>query len=914
MRSCFPKCLPAERLLLVLAITLVGSSPVAASPLGTGIAQPATYASMDGAYRLRVVAEDRRGKGGAHYELKHGGELVWSGRREYTLRAVTVTNDGNAAGVAYRTSEADEKAGRERTETFFEIVILHRDGTELLRDIMKQRHLRHMSPLPHAIAMHVDEETDSVLIRVGGAVDDCDSSRGPQTWWHVHRLSDGTRIARFDPRTKMPVLDQWWNILQSQAVPGTPLVLSQWFTFGGRDFEASKRAGLIALTHHDGTPVWTLEVGAVYESIDLSQAVYRGLMDTHFKDHPAMTIPGTYREFHVQEDNDDRMTAMRVVEEGGEWSVERIGSVDDAAIDVAEAQKTLEELPLIERFTLGARRGTAGKYGRIRKFYFDADGNIHQHTIGSDSEHMMRKIDSESGEILSKWSLPAAKGRTYLGFDLAGGRYSDRFLVSRQSSEDPSEFSAEWRSFETGERYEAHEVFRVYPKSIAVAANGDVVLPARDGLYRYRPCGEVVWSRGQDDRNDYPLGIEPTAATFLADGSVAILCHSSVLILDGASGEVVRTIDLGELLDPNQKRRSPGYIAEIVGHPGGGFVLKISGDPPQIASISATGELRQAWSPRYDNGRTFSAAGCVRVAPDGRLWTTDGESFLRLTSDGTVDRKLSGRSTTEALGELAGFTVGPDARWYAVEKGSGRVFIYEPTGDLVSVREPLPDSYVGSVDEAAIVVAENGNIYVERPSTVMYRPPDDYLVFPADGSSPEKITFPIRLGGGSFFGSCWDFQPGTSRRCGFDGQALVIGASEESPIRVDKRANGFWLSSIAFDFGPDGSLAVLNNEHDFRSGGYTLDLFSGTGTPLRTIPVPALDARFREMVFDGERAIFIGPRVAGIMTLPDGEVEFRRLPDVGIELPRWAAYVIADGTELLLLERGSHEFFRIALP
>lgn len=914
MRSRLHTSLPIELVLLFLAITLVGSSPVVASPLGGGIAQPATYASMDGAYRLRVVPEDRRGNGGALYELSHGGEVVWSDRREYTLRAVEVTTEGNAVGIAYRRTEPDEQTENQRRETFFEIVILHRDGTELLRNSSKQYEVHHSSRQPHAVALHTSEESDSVLIRIAGVQDSCDRYRGPQSWWQAHRLSDGTEIARVDPRTKIEGLDQWWNILQSQDVPGTPLVLSQWFTFGGREFEASERAGLIALTHHDGTPVWTLEVGSDYESIDLSKTVYRGLMETHFKEHPAMAVPGTYREFHVKEDGGDRMTAMRVVEEGGEWSVERIGPVDVAAIEVADEENSLEELPLIERFTLGARRGAAGKYGRIRNFYFDADGNIHQHMITADSRHKMRKIDTDTGQVLSEWLLPASEGRTYLGFDLGGGRYSDRFLVSRQSSEDPAEFSAEWLELRTGERSEADAVFRVYPRRIALAANGDVVLPTRDGLHRFRPSGEVVWSRGQEERSDYPYMIEPSAATFLLDGSLAILCAKHVLILDGGTGEVVRTIDLRELLDPDDKRRPLGYIGEIVGHPGGGFVLNVSGTPSLIASISTEGELRSARSPKYEDGRTFSIAGCVRVAPDGKVWTTDGESFLRLSADGVVDRSLSGRSSTNTLGELAGFTVGPDARWYAVEKGSGRVFIYEPTGDVVGVREPLPDSYVGSVDEAAIVVAKNGNIYVERPSTIAYLPPDEYLVFPADGSAPEKITFSTRLNGGTFIGSCWDFQPGTSRRCGFNGSELVIGASEENPIRVDKRANGFWLSMIAFDIGPDGSFAVLNNEHDFQSDGYTLDLFTEKGTPVRTIPVPATDERFREIVYDGERAILVGPRVVGVMTLPEGDVEFRRLPDVDIERPRWAAYFVAGGTELLLLERGSHEFFRIGLP
>jgi len=46
------------------------------------------------------------------------------------------------------------------------------------------------------------------------------------------------------------------------------------------------------------------------------------------------------------------------------------------------------------------------------------------------------------------------------------------------------------------------------------------------------------------------------------------------------------------------------------------------------------GEVRSRWSPRHPDGRTFDVPG-VWVAPDGRLWTTDGRSVFRLTDDGS---------------------------------------------------------------------------------------------------------------------------------------------------------------------------------------------------------------------------------------------------------------------------------------
>lgn len=175
---------------------------------GVGVAQPTNYPSSSGKYSLFVDPADRYGAGAAKYRFARNGVEIHSYNKPFTLREVTVTDDGLAAGMAYRDDA-------ERAQ-FLHIVILAQDGREILNEA-KKREVSHMhSPaLPKVNQLLASQELDRFIARVLGPTE--------QLW--VYKLSTGESLQRFDPRKSIGNTSVQGWIVDSKLVPGTPLLL-----------------------------------------------------------------------------------------------------------------------------------------------------------------------------------------------------------------------------------------------------------------------------------------------------------------------------------------------------------------------------------------------------------------------------------------------------------------------------------------------------------------------------------------------------------------------------------------------------------------------------------------------------------------------------------------------------------------
>ena len=273
------KPIPALPILAcVLAVASLPQPAPARNRPGVGLAQPTQYVSPSGGDALFVDPADRHGHGGAKYRLCRNGVEVWSSEKPYTLREVVVTDQGVAAGFAYRMGpKQDEPGGLRRLfgrgpspPEYLHISIFGADGTEILNDVTERAqpsyHRGPPSPSrPYLEQLLVDPANDRVVARV--------AARG-ERWW-VYRLSTGESLSRFDPTERMEDTENLRYILDARPVAGTSLLLVHWY-LKGPDYKVKDDGGRFTLLDAEFNPIWSFGATNDYAELDLRKLTHRG--------------------------------------------------------------------------------------------------------------------------------------------------------------------------------------------------------------------------------------------------------------------------------------------------------------------------------------------------------------------------------------------------------------------------------------------------------------------------------------------------------------------------------------------------------------------------------------------------------------------------------------------------------------
>ena len=104
-----------------------------------------------------------------------------------------------------------------------------------------------------------------------------------------------------------------------------------------------------------------------------------------------------------------------------------------------------------------------------------------------------------------------------------------------------------------------------------------------------------------------------------------------------------------------------------------------------------TGSSAAGFQPRFPDGRSVPFGGLVRSAADGRIWTSDGVSLLRLDEKGVVDRVLGDPPDPARVGRgrgRRGGRRGEDSRRRRPHRGGARLLAGGGNGCGCSCRTP----------------------------------------------------------------------------------------------------------------------------------------------------------------------------------------------------------------------------------
>ncbi len=861
---------------------------------------------------------------------KKGVEL-WSDEKPYTLREVVVTDEGLVVGFAYRVgAKRDEPKGKMRRiagpvnpPRYLHVVILGADGNEIRNAVIERVHPPFRShppaPLrPYVEQFLVDSPNDRVIVRV--------FARGARWWW-VYRLSTGESLGRFDPRERMENTENLRYVLDARPVAGTPLLLVHWY-LKGPDYKVKDAGGRFTLLDAAFNPVWSFDAINDYAEFDL--AFRRHGPSKFFEDHPAILPAAEPRRFEIRLFAENTEVAFSVRPTGeGSYTVTELGRIDAPSEQEAEPptdDPQTTPLAYLGELELGRSDAEESPFRGLWDFTFDGAGRIYFFKRSQEQPGTLY-CATASGKIISERPFESGK----VDWTQTARMKDGKFFVSRSRKRDDGEGydrSSAWVELASGRETPSGPGVAGWADGVSRFPDGGFVVlesftehsTAVDRLTRYDADGAVRW---QFDSSAYEgrkkLGIGPNDVVVTTTGQIVLLEMGSVRFLNGES-ELIKKINLTGAFGGNEFGGDPGYLHEVLADEDGGFVIANSRNPPVVLRYNADGSLRSRWSPRHPDGKTFDLRPNIRVAPDGRLWTGDGNSIMRLTDDGVVDLVLGPKPQADRLERIAAFTVDRQGNLYAIAHGSGVVHVFDSQGRPKRILEPDPPDVAGTVRQSFIAVRHDGEVYVKKPRTKLYMPPDEYLRFSPAGERLKTITFEPSIPVSRYVSAGWAFQPKTGYRCGIcqtrrDTPLVIVDPPSTLIREARRRPNGKWFGRRTnLAMAPNGSMAILNHDIFGEKRVYEVDLFSAKGDPIRTIGLPPPRDHYTGIAYDGRRVVVAGQREVAILDTGDDSIEQRSLTDPGTTEGHWSAFIMPDNNELLLFDELGRKLHRYELP
>jgi hypothetical protein len=294
-----------------------------------------------------------------------------------------------------------------------------------------------------------------------------------------------------------------------------------------------------------------------------------------------------------------------------------------------------------------------------------------------------------------------------------------------------------------------------------------------------------------------------------------------------------------------------------------------------------------------------------------------------------------------SLSDIAAVTIGTDGKIYALDRKQAVINAYDSKGIFLRVFKPDKKYKLDiSYHSACIAVDYKGEIFVRTAND--YGIDDDkkdpfaghFLRFSADGTLKEKTLKPPA----SEFSDRIFAQPLTDYLI-FSGYGDGVSVTRRDKYgsqftSLTHRHNGQWLERIKdVAFAPDGSIAVKDSSLGDSSGGFTtpfsrlpnhlpaetITIYTPEGKSIRTIDFNGYEL-LSEIAFDDKHIIATYPYhpatpliyVFDSMGRPIGAVKIDELKNK--ERVDLRSYIIANGKEVLAIDKESGRVFRYEMP
>ena len=877
--------------------------------------QPKHYTSPSGRFVLTVDPTARSGDGIGRYRMERDGATVWSAEQPFTLWDASVDDEGRVGGYSY-----DRHGNRDFGQFIVALfdahgAIVHVDKTE-----RRFSRLLEAGEEPEASGQFIDGEQKRYVVRT----DEPDETAHDETW-RVLDLASGQEIGRYQPKKQMPSDAALHWIIDVRPLSGTPLTLAQWYTFDDGDAcadhgDASRYGTRFTLFDADYKPLWSLDLPHDYTVHDGDKARKDRLDDLRM--HGAILPAQQAGHFAIHRGADDMRVEFAVVRTGKTWNVSEVSSTalkvdaplprEDAFVAVPE--KALRELGHIG--LRGVRPTPPDMIDSLFDFAFDDLGRVGVLDLWCDKNVGRFRLAGADGKIRREVQLPQSTGEC--------GSYSmawvgqDRWIVTINLWEESGKVTAAWLDASRGtltplEAFPSYDV-----KTVAATHDGGFVLlgyvreSMQQALFAFDAQGRQRWKIEARDGSDPDSLEDADDVTVTQDGKIVLVTagrnHLQVFGLDGTYRG---TIDLAKAW-----HREPNYPSAVKADATGGVI--VSDGHRRFVRMKLDGSVLAEFEPQFADGRAFEVRGEVRMARDGRYWTSDGHALLRLNAQGRVDHVLGEAPDARRLGAIAAIEVTRDRRIYALDRRSNAVHVFDARGIQRRLCVPAPADHAGELTPSAISVTDAGEVFVPRSDSSN----SEFVRYAADcrriGIVQHDLPDESHQARHSQNGTLNLWVSGSDN-------IYLMDLASNVRRKIERNARGEWLESPAMaGVAPDGGLALLSGTGQpvpaFLTGG-DLTLYSANGDALRTWKVPHGVVDWAgPIAFDGTRVVLPVTHDREARTLAfvsydtRGNAQFRFEPPSSN--PQMRAFLIpsAGGVSELWLFDGKASIVRYALP
>lgn len=791
---------------LALALIISSAAPSEGPP---PILHPKTYVSHSSEYELWVNPSTRSGAGEGDYELKRNGELVWAGRLPFTLWEAAVADDGTVAGYGYTNGwRAAGDSGR------VVLALVAPDGRVLVdKRIDRKGVYLHGPPVPMGAGVFVDVKSDRAVVRVSHGF------RTVQEFW-TWKLSTGEFVRTFKPDGKHANTGLWSS---ASAVPlrGTPLTLIHHWYANQANMKNWLDGASYTLVDEMGREVWSLLREREFVKLDLDAS-------GHGAPEPILE-PSADGRFALWFTADDQRVEFEVIEdETLGWQVAEL-SREPYTVPAKPKPATISALALklIASVPLGGARQDLASIHDVLAFGFGEANIVRVLCEDKEVRNELTVVVSRTDDstILSerRVAIPVASAAGASWLPLAGHRW---LVTIREKAWFVDERTGELASISEFPGHRATGLAATSDGGFVMLDTHDHRFTSSETLYRFGPDGTVQWSVGEGETPHEPAKLfNPEDVAVTTNGEVVVLdnLRNELAYFATADGNYLRTIDLVSALGVE-----PNYACGVSRDVKGGVLFEdFDGDPP-LWRLDARGNVRSSYRPRFDSGAAQEELyRNAQVAPDGAVWTTDGNAILRLNDNGIVDFVVGELPRTNILHECGMVGIDSKGRVLIQDNETFGVHVFDATGTRTALLVPQADDFDERSFGGQVTVRHDGHVAVSTGDWDK----TGYVLFDAKG---ERVGL-LPLGGdlAYLYGQSGSWLAGYCDVDRLDGEGKLIKT-------LSRRADNHWIRTVGdLDVSVDGTLAVLDEGNSMVVREAAVATYDENGKPLEVFELPS---------------------------------------------------------------------------
>ena len=936
-----------QRVMIIVVIALAVTSQVRAERAGHYTLNPKTYKSPSGEFELYVDPSTIYGQGAGSYRMTRGGVEVWSKQLPFTLWDAEVAKDGLVAGYAYSLGmENDQLDWNKPEEGKLHLVLLTPAGELRLNEIMPRRGtLSDDSTVDLNVdGILLDPDNDRFVVRL----DEGDWS-ARREYWRSYRISTGELLHEFKFGHPPESNHEYWHLLSTKAVAGTPLILVNWKYIKWEDTGNQVRAvgGRFNLIDPTGQSHWELDRPDDYPDYyeygkrldmqeDYEECNRLNKLEDEINKRGAILrtdSPGHFDLWFVKESQ--RVTFEITKTPDGAWQVSersRIGYSFDFSKDSKETRDKPETLTLRHLGTIELQVESAPPPEIRDVAYFDLDdrGRIGFLRADGYTSRTFLLIDT-SGAVLWQLDLDSLFGDRYLDATvtwLAGARW---LLIAQEYREVPGsdDIKAIAKAFWLDVQKQTAAPIEPFtaPEARHVAAlpdGGFVVLTEpewgtnqRETVVAFDCAGKQRWCFVSAPEGGSVSGSQGITVT--SDGYVVVQRNyrRDLTILD-RDGQFLRTLNCEDTFGSDAD--AEWFTPDI----GGGLLIRSGYKTGRFWRVRLDGTVRDGAVRRqmvakHRDGRLVELPGnlCefgVRVDKNGTLWACDEDSFLRLNEEGIVEQVLGEAPDCAILRDINGVTIDQQGRIYLAQKRNGITHVFDADGRRIRLLRPAPTDFERSWC-TRIEVASDGRVFI------------DGLEFSPTGARVGFRKLPPALGNSDRYDDRVCYQPHSRRYWYVSSQEVSLVDERNEVVRtIKRRPDGNWLDDIGSPVvAPDGSLALTTSSRQpgasWDEESVTICFYAPSGEPLKSMARPNYGAhvdQLEQYAYNGRYLLaYLFVCEGSPLLLADTAAQPPKWYDLGSIVPyedQWHYFFVKDGRELWMLAEEARKIERFALP